>query len=571
MERKDIVIWGAGKIGRGFLGDLFHRGNYSITFVDADANLVKNLKDQGSYTLHNLRSAEDSEKIIIDKFDVLHCNDKDKIQKVLSLTQLIAVAVYPQAFEETAGIIAQHIEVRQAQQEVSPLDIILCANIHNPSFQFRQFLESHLSEEGKQYLSNHVGIAESLVIRMAVEPTKEMRNEDPLVVVTNGYKQLTVDKLAFKNDLPEIEGIRPTERIAAEEMRKMYSYNMIHAVYAYLGKLKGFTTIMESIEDEDIQCIAQGALEEVSKALQKEFDFTESEMNEWNLEVLENMANPILKDTIDRVGGNPIRKLQKNDRLIGPALLCRKNGIMPYYLCIAIAAGFMFTNPEDSSAVEIQDFLKVYDIKTAIKRYTKLSQEMDIIQQIAERYMWLKTVGFNGINQQQDRIRIVKQAYEFGFNNELTIRGCAQCAIKAMGEVTGKVEKELFQAASGLSGGIAIVGDGSCGGYTGGVLYMGTYIGRRLDHLSDGDKIAQYKAYEMAQNLHDRFIETYGSVTCADIHTGIFGKSYSLRTKAVRNDFEEAGGHRDKCTTVIAMASAWIADILIDNGFIPSA
>ena len=476
--------------------------------------------------------------------------------------------MYPQAFDDTAKRIAKHIEVRQMQQEVSPLDIILCANIHNPGPQFRQLIESHLSDEGKQYLSEYVGISESLVIRMAVEPTEEMKNEDLLVVMTNGYKQLTIDRLAFKNDPPRIEGIRLTERIAAEEMRKMYTYNMIHAVYAFLGKLKKFTTIVESIENEDIQSIAQGALEEVSKALQKEFSFTEDEMNEWNLEVLENMANPILRDTIDRVGGNPIRKLRRDDRLIGSALLCRKNGIMPYYLSIAIAGGFMFTNPEDSASVELQDFLNVYDIKKAINRFCSLHYEVDMIQQIAEKYARLKNRGLDGIKKEQNRIRIVKRTYERGFFNELTIRGCAQCAIKALGEVTGKVEKELFQAASGLSGGIAIIGDGSCGGYTGGVLYMGTYIGRRLDHLDDGDKVAQYKSYDMDQRLHDRFIETYGSVICSDIHEQIFGQAYSLRTKAVRNDFEEAGGHRDKCTTVIAMASSWVVEMLIDDGFI---
>jgi len=73
----------------------------------------------------------------------------------------------------------------------------------------------------------------------------------------------------------------------------------------------------------------------------------------------------------------------------------------------------------------------------------------------------------------------------------------------------------------------------------------------------------------MAQVLHDRYIDTYGSVTCSDIHKGVFGgKAYCLRSKAVRNDFEEAGAHLDKCTTVIAAASMWTTEILLDRNIL---
>ena len=567
MSTDKIVIWGAGKIGRGFIGDLFFQAGYQITFIDADKKLTESLGAQGFYTVFNLRSETDQEKKLIDHFSILHYEENERVQAALNSTQLMAVVVFPLAFEDTAKRIAQHIEERRLKKDAPDLDIILCANIHHPEPRFRKLIDSFLSEEGKKYLKQNIGIAESLIIRMAVEPAEDMIKEDPFVVMTNGYRILTVDKTALKNKAPELKGIRLTENITAEEIRKMYTYNMIHAVYAYLGKMNNLTTVIEAIQDETIQSTALGALEEVSLGLQKELGFSEAEMNEWNREVLENMANPILKDSINRVGGDPKRKLQKNDRLIGPALLCRKNGIMPYYLTIAIACGYMFTNPEDSSSVEIQDYLKTYDIKNAVRRYSDIHYEVDLIQQVSEKYSKLKIHGLDWIKKEKPVINAVKKAYKRGFQNELNIRGCAQCAIRALGEATGRVEKGLFQAASGLSGGIAIVGDGSCGGYTGGVLYMGTYAGRRIDHLEDGDKIAQYKSYEMSQKLHDRFLETYGSVTCSEIHKQIFGQAYSLRTKAVRNDFEEAGGHLDKCTTVIAMASSWVMELLMDEGF----
>lgn len=170
---------------------------------------------------------------------------------------------------------------------------------------------------------------------------------------------------------------------------------------------------------------------------------------------------------------------------------------------------------------------------------------------------------------QDRRQAIIQKAYELGFEYEKTYRGCAQCTLATFFTMTGRPDPALFQAASGLSGGIAITGDGSCGGYTGGVLYMSSQIGRRLDRmLLDGDRTAQLKSYEMAQKLHDRFIEKYGGVTCADIHRRIFGKTYCLRTAEVREEFEAAGAHVDKCTSVVGNACAWTAEILLDEGLI---
>ena len=170
-------------------------------------------------------------------------------------------------------------------------------------------------------------------------------------------------------------------------------------------------------------------------------------------------------------------------------------------------------------------------------------------------------------NTKQDSI--IRKAFELGFKYEKTFRGCAQCTLATFFELTGKTEPILFQAASGLSGGIAISGDGSCGGYIGGVLYMSSLIGRRLDRISiDGDRNAQLKSYEMAQKLHDKFVEHYGGVTCADIHRKIFGKAYCLRDPGMQDEFEAAGAHVDKCTSVVGNACAWTAQILLDEGLL---
>ena len=165
------------------------------------------------------------------------------------------------------------------------------------------------------------------------------------------------------------------------------------------------------------------------------------------------------------------------------------------------------------------------------------------------------------------QVKFLGRAYELGFEKEKNYKGCAQCTLAALFELTGKKEETLFQASSGLSGGVGLNGDGPCGGYIGAVLFMGTYAGRRLK-LIGGDKEAQYRSYAMAQKLHDKFVETYGSIGCSGVQQRIFGRSFCLRTKVVREEFEAAGAHQDKCTSVVATASMWTAMILHDEGLI---
>ena len=51
MTQKTIVIWGAGKIGRGFVADLFYSAGYRLLLVDASEALVTQLREAGRYTV----------------------------------------------------------------------------------------------------------------------------------------------------------------------------------------------------------------------------------------------------------------------------------------------------------------------------------------------------------------------------------------------------------------------------------------------------------------------------------------------------------------------------------------
>ena len=54
---------------------------------------------------------------------------------------------------------------------------------------------------------------------------------------------------------------------------------------------------------------------------------------------------------------DPLRKLGRHDRLVGPACLALEYGIQPYHLALAIAAALHYANLQDPAAVKLQSML----------------------------------------------------------------------------------------------------------------------------------------------------------------------------------------------------------------------
>lgn len=559
---KNIVILGAGKIGRGFVAEVFAGGGYKPIFVDSDEALVKALKAQGRYTLYKISTPTQQEKIIFSEYEVLSAADPS-LSRVIADAGLMAVAVYPGAFGDVAQIVKNALETKFEANDRAPLDIVLLANVVDAQKRLLEQINAALSEPLRAFARDVMSVCGTIVIRVAVSPTPAMLEEDPLTVLTDGYGLLPVEN-KFIGERPDCPMLEYHDALEALETRKMYTYNMAHAATAYLGAAKGYETIAESIGDPEIEQIVRGALEEITLAYTREGTLDEAEAKPLVDGVIKKYRNTLLKDPVARVGGNPIRKLGYSDRLVGAALLARKNGICPYYLLKATAYGFLFAQAGDEAAAEIRLHVMTNGIDSAIRAYTGL-WEPDVIYAIKRHY--LKADG-KFVAEDAARVAFLKRAYELGFESEKQYRGCAQGTLLALKELTGIWNKDLFRAATGFSGGMALCGDGVCGGYSGGVMFMGLINGRDYDRmLVDGDKPNQYVAYEAAQRLRDHFEACFASPICMRIHETMFrGEHYILRTKARRDEFEAAGAHTVVCTTVVALACTWVAEIILDMG-----
>ena len=170
--------------------------------------------------------------------------------------------------------------------------------------------------------------------------------------------------------------------------RKLFVHNMGHAICAYFGWLKGYEFVYESAEDEEIASKAKAAMLDAAAALSKGYGipFEQIEANVYDL--IRRFGNRVLKDTNARVGGDPIRKLKNIDRLAGSALYCIEQGLGADNIIQAIAAGYCFDNPEDASAVQIQQFIAEHGIEKAVETYSGIDGEL--LAKVAGEYRKLK-------------------------------------------------------------------------------------------------------------------------------------------------------------------------------------
>ncbi len=342
------LIWGAGREGRGFLADLF--APYSdIHLVDSDPLLISALRKAGGYRLL-LRPAQGlPEERFFDAFTAWRTDDKELDGQIID-ADAIALCVYLGDMPRAIARIAGGLEKRRQRNKSQLLDMFICANSINYAPELWKLLRAAMPDAAQQaWLDDTVGVVETLVRRTCISPGKEAGG-DPLAIMTNMFPTLTIDGGAVKRNYGDLKILEPTADMRMEERRKIYTYNLLHATYAYLGYPKGYEFINQSRDDERIQSVAEKVYAESASALRARYNLGEKEMAEYENTMWSYVVNPAMRDPILRTGSDPIRKLSRHERIIGPALLCLEHGIAPDNIALAAAAAFRYDNPDDPAA-----------------------------------------------------------------------------------------------------------------------------------------------------------------------------------------------------------------------------
>lgn len=383
MAKKEVVLIGAGKIGRGYMGDVFNRAGYHLTFLEYDENLVHKMREQGYYTVFMTDRQETGSGEVssfrIEGYDAF-CTETEREACVNAIanTNYATIHVYPGACESIGHMVGDAIKQRKEADNEEPLDIFMCVNFQGPAETIRGYaLEQLETEEEKAFLDEHIGFIETMIFRNGGTPTEEMLEMDPICVAMSDNTNWPVDQDAFKGIPPQGVEMALTDNFSARLVYKVWAGNMMHCCNAFYGKPKGYEYYYESALDPYIyKCAALGKLE-ANHGICEEYN-TPVEVLDTNHKgkiapFAPEKVNTADRDTLNRIGADPIRKLRRNDRFVGPAILSMKHGKIPYFLTRGAAMGFYFENPEDAAAVELQNFIKENGIEKAIEKYCGLN------------------------------------------------------------------------------------------------------------------------------------------------------------------------------------------------------
>lgn len=342
---KKAIIWGAGRIGRGFVADLLREGGYFIEFVDIDRELVDALNGRGRYSIYKADASGIRTDIVDGGFRAHHTSD-ELSHLFLQDDCLVDIAVFKNDLESAADMLAPYIALRAERMPGSALDIITNVNMVSPESAFRGMLEKRLTGAAREYLDGRVGISGIFMMCISPDAKPEMLAEDPLAVYNNAFFEQGVDARAFRGKKPDAPRMRLSDRLEAEEIRKLCTLNMAHCALAYLGTPRGYKTSFEAASDPAIAKIVGGALEEACTGLSAEFGFGKDESADWKNIIFDLLLNPYMADPLSRLGADTRRKLSGNDRLMTTANMCLRAGVRPVNLARVIRAGYAFDNDD---------------------------------------------------------------------------------------------------------------------------------------------------------------------------------------------------------------------------------
>ena len=352
------VMYGGGNIGRGFIGTLFSASGYHTTFIDVAPAVVDGLNKEGKYPVRIL-SGDSHEDIDVINVSAVNGNDTEAVAKAIAECDVMATAVGVNILKFIISNLVAGIRLRR-QTNTKPLNILICENLMDANKVLEGMLKAELTPEECLWFDENVGLVEASIGRMVPVQTDDMKDGEPLRVCVERYGFLPVDKAAFKGNIPKIKNMIPFEPFDFYIKRKLYIHNMGHATCAYLGDILGLEYIYQAIDKDEVYIIVRGAMQESARTLSMHYGVPLEDIMKHIDDLLVRFTNAALKDPCKRVGGDPRRKLSPADRLIGSASLAMKNGIVPTYISIGIAAALLrFINETENMEQSLESAAKV--------------------------------------------------------------------------------------------------------------------------------------------------------------------------------------------------------------------
>ncbi|MHC1693632.1 MAG: mannitol-1-phosphate 5-dehydrogenase [Sphaerochaetaceae bacterium] len=352
MDR--LVQWGAGNIGRSFIGQIFARNGYEVVFIDIDTKLVDALNSQGAYHLRVVSPAGQTQ-LEVQGVRAVNGREPQRVIEEITATDLICLSLGKQVLARIAALFAEALVKRNQVRPGVPIDVIIAENMHDGAQTLRAMLKAYLPADFP--LDTGVGFVETSIGKMVPIQT----GTDPLEMVAEPFNTLIVDRDGFKGKIPAFAEIQAVTPIKAYVDRKLYIHNMGHAAAAYIGfkEFPALHLIAEAIHEKKVLAVVKSAMEESRDLLLMEYPqvFTRESLDVYIGDLLERFGNLALGDTVYRVGRDLKRKLRYDDRLMGAMLLASRDSLPFHHIAQAYRAALAFKATDEHGQLFVDDVL----------------------------------------------------------------------------------------------------------------------------------------------------------------------------------------------------------------------
>lgn len=352
------VHFGAGNIGRGFVGLLLHNAGYELVFADVNASLIEDLAATPSYTVREVGIG--AKTWTVDNYRAVNSalQAQDLIDEIASAA-IVTTAVGPNVLRFVAPAIAAGLAARAAGS--APLIVMACENAINATDALRELiLDADPSVGSKAIFAN------TAVDRIVPgQPT-----DAGLDVTVEAFFEWAIESGPFGGAAPNIPEAHFVDDLAPYIERKLFTVNTGHAAAAYHGFVAGASSIADAMAIPAVATEVRAVLGETKALLVAKHDFDPDVQQAYLEKNLLRFANPYLEDTVERVGRQPIRKLGRHDRFIGPAAELAERGLPVEALLRTVAAVLDFDLPEDEQSLELQRLLRTLSPEQFVSEVT---------------------------------------------------------------------------------------------------------------------------------------------------------------------------------------------------------
>jgi mannitol-1-phosphate 5-dehydrogenase len=381
MPNNSAVVFGAGRIARGFVGHLLGLDGYSITFVDVDADLVKDLNATGQYTVHIMGAPEKSS--VVGRVSAV-LPDSPLLPQLLEAAEIVFVSVGGPNLSLVAKPLAAGLLDRLDRSD-SKLNVIVCENWPAAGQTLKDALAAEWAQLGRTYPEGRIGIAESTIMRSAVDATEEQLALDPLAKQSQDYWSLPVDGDALVTEITGPKYVDPVSGFANALQRKLFTYNGGNATISYIGLLKGHELLSDAANDPEIVQLVRQYYTDINEAMVQTYHYDRQDQAEYAARALAKFQDRSIIDPLSRQVRDPLRKLSKGDRLVGSALFMSAAGVAPDTAALSIRAALEYRDPTDLSAVRMAELIETEGLREAFSRIAGIPSDDPLVDLVLSK------------------------------------------------------------------------------------------------------------------------------------------------------------------------------------------